>query len=87
MERRALAALLLITFATGCGPRSELRGAVPLSGDGQASWVYMETRDPEFNGVWYCVADQRQGEPHAQCIKATFARWPGGSPPPPKPRP
>lgn len=86
MERRALAALLLIATAVGCGPRTELRGAVPLTGDGQASWVYMETRDPDFNGVWHCVAEKHDGEPHARCVKATFVRWPGDTPPPPKAR-
>ena len=74
----ALAALALLAFG-GC-TRPPLRGAVALSGDGQSSWVYVETRDADRNGIWWCTAPaERQAGP-PRCIKAELQQAAGSRP-------
>jgi hypothetical protein len=83
MECRALAVAVMLSIgATGCGTHNQLRGVVPLAGDGGQSWIYVETTSPEHNGIWYCVADRREGEPHARCVQAQMMKWAGESPAP-----
>lgn len=70
MEKHGLAALVVALaplLLAGCG-RPALRGAVPLAGDGQSSWVYVETRDADSNGIWWCSAPDPQAAP--RCVKA-----------------
>lgn len=77
MEKHGLAWLALLTLPAllgGCA--RELRGAVPLAGDGQSSWILVETKDPDRNGIWWCSAPAEAGSP-PRCIKAVLRTAPG----------
>lgn len=74
MEKHGLAAAVLALvplLAAGCA-RPPLRGAVALAGDGQSSWVFVETKDPDRNGIWWCSASAAEGDGSGppRCVKA-----------------
>lgn len=68
-----LALLALLALTTGCA--RDLRGAVPLAGDGQSSWILVETTDPDRNGIWWCTAPAAEGRP-PHCVKAVLRAAP-----------
>lgn len=75
MEKHGFAWVALATLATaalaGCA-RPAPRGAVALSGDGQSSWVFVETRDADRNGIWWCTAPPADHSAPPRCVKAVL---------------
>lgn len=72
MEKHGLAwAALALLLLGGCA-RQPLRGAVALSGDGQSSWVFVETTDADRNGIWWCTAPPADQLAPPRCIKAVL---------------
>lgn len=70
MEKHGLALATLALLALGGCTRPPLRGAVPLAGDGQSSWIYVETRDADRNGIWWCTAPAEGEAGPPRCLKA-----------------
>ncbi len=70
MEKHGLALVTLALLALGGCTRPALRGAVPLAGDGQSSWIYIETRDADRNGIWWCTAPPEGETGPPRCLKA-----------------
>lgn len=75
MEKHGFARLALATLVAmaigGCA-RPAPRGAVALSGDGQSSWVFVETRDADRNGIWWCTAPPTDQSAPPRCVKAVL---------------
>jgi len=79
MEKRGLALAALGLLAVGGCARQPLRGAVALSGDGQSSWVFVETKDADRNGIWWCTAPPGDEAAAPRCVKAVLQQAPSSA--------